>query len=144
MSTSFAADSVFSRVFDDSQVASIDFNPSWANGTGYFNSATRGKHAPSLTPGQMVKATDNNGRRIILIGTRFGNVVVFDRYAKASGEQVFVTNAPSSVTVKSLIERGAVSEEGMFTLLGCPGTTDNIGETIEAIAAEMEEFTVAA
>lgn len=58
----------------------ITYNPLWGNGTGYFDFAVNGKHAPKLKPGQQVSSMTDNNRRMIITGTSLGNVVVFQRY----------------------------------------------------------------
>jgi hypothetical protein len=87
----------FTRAFDGIE-ATVEFNPKWTNGTGYYNKAVDGDQAPSLTVGQIVKCATPapNNRRMILIGTQFGNVVLFDRFTNAE-RGVVVHNAPDEV-----------------------------------------------
>jgi hypothetical protein len=69
----------------------IDFNPEWTNGTGYLDHAAEGSHAPILKAGEMVKSIDEFGRKIIIVGTPVGNLVVFRRYTKEDG--IYTYNA---------------------------------------------------
>ena len=66
----------------DNIAVEVPFNPKWANGTGYMDHAVYGEHAPFVTPGTVVKSTDNHGRKIMIVGltNRLGNVVIFERY----------------------------------------------------------------
>ena len=129
---------IFNKAFNSDEIEDIPFNPEWCNGTGYFDWSVEGSEAPGLTIGQMVKSKDENGRRMILIGTRFGNVVVFDRFVKQEDDGVWVFNAPRSKTIKTLIDSSAVGERDMITLLGSWGDfTQNIGFEIEKIAKEL-------
>jgi len=129
---------IFTETFNNEAVVEIQFNPSWTNGTDYLDHAVEGEHAPVLRPGQMVKATDPRGRRIIIIGTRKGNVAVFDRYSGQSETGTWVTNAPRTPIFRSLLSGSAVGEAEMVTLVGSWGNIQqNIGYTIEEIAHEL-------
>ena len=121
---------IFQRVFSEIQ-SEVPFDASWANGTGYLDDAV----SYPLPPGEMVKTTDNYGRRVILIGTRFGTVVVFDRFKGQTDGGVYVSNRPRSTTIDSLMTGTAIGGGEMACVLGdfCP----NIGETIEGIYAEL-------
>ena len=66
----------------------IPFNPEWNNGTGYFDGAEMGPNAPLLHGGEVVRATDPKGRRILIMGTCLGNVVVFQHFSDR--DDVFV------------------------------------------------------
>ena len=129
---------IFTEIFNNEAVAEIQFNPSWTNGTGYLDHAVKGEHAPVLKPGQMVKATDPRGRRIIIIGTRRGNVLVFDRYSEQVEQGTWVTNSPRTPVFQSMLSGSAVGEAEMVTLLGSWGNIkQNIGYVIEQIAREL-------
>jgi hypothetical protein len=75
----------------------IDFNANWNNGTGYYDHAVDGEHAPKLALGQVVatKSPAKNNRRIILVGTPFGNAVMFERYS--DDDSVLTRNVPDQL-----------------------------------------------
>ena len=77
-----AATDALSYVIKVEKPKMIEFNPKWSNGTGYFDGAVSGKHAPVLEPGTIVQfvTPEPNKRRGLIISTIFGNVVVFERY----------------------------------------------------------------
>lgn len=113
----------------------IDFDPKWANGTGYYDYAVE---AVELKPGEMAKSFDaGTGRRIILIGTRFGSVVVFDRYTNQGEGGVYVTNEPANFVIKQFVPSGSIGEHSMYVLLGSWGIETNLGYTIEKMAKEL-------
>ena len=129
---------IFTEAFLSEEVPEISYNPSWANQTGYLDYAVEGDNAPVLVAGQMVKAIDPRGRRIIVIGTRKGNVVVFDRYSGQAEMGTWVTNAPRTPIFQTLLSGSAVGEAEMVTLVGSWGNIQqNIGYTIEEIAHEL-------
>lgn len=73
----------------------IEFNPLWANATGYYDNAVYGAHAPVLQFGEVKTCVDLKNRRLVLIGTSKGNeeptnIVLFDRYSDRNG--VIVSN----------------------------------------------------
>jgi len=120
----------------------IEYNAAWENGTGYLDHICSGAAAPALKPAEIVKTIDPNGRRIIVIGTRFGNVAVFDRYApRAGNSSTFVTNAPEGKKIfKFLLSGSAVGEHEMINLLGgWSDIDDNLGRKIEDIIAVLTE-----
>jgi hypothetical protein len=129
---------IFTEAFNNDEVPEITYNPNWANQTGYLDYAVKGDNAPVLAAGQMVKTRDPRGRRIILIGTRKGNVAVFDRYSGQTEMGTWVTNAPRTPIFQTLLSGSAVGEAEMVTLVGGWGNIQqNIGFTIEAIAHEL-------
>lgn len=122
--------SIFQRIFREIQTE-VPFDPSWANGTSYLDGAVD----YPLSPGEMVKTTDNYGRRVIMIGTRFGTVVVFDRYQGQTDGGVYVSNRPQSATIDALMTGTAIGGGEMACVLG--DFVPNIGETIEKIYVEL-------
>lgn len=57
----------------------VEFLPHWEMGSGSFDGAVFGPHAPILRPGQLVKGIDDRARHFVIIGTRLGNLVVYQR-----------------------------------------------------------------
>ena len=57
----------------------IDYDPKWANGTGYFDNACT---MVELKPGESARSKDDNGRLIYLVGTNNGTIVIFKRYSE--------------------------------------------------------------
>lgn len=62
----------------DEVTASISFDPAWHNGTGYFDHASK----VDLPVGSIYRSTDECGRRLLLIGTVQGTLVLFERYSQ--------------------------------------------------------------
>lgn len=81
----------------ESILSTIDFDPAWKNATGYLDAAVEADLG--LKPGALTKFVDDFGRRAIVIGTRFGNVVVFERYSPKGEERsnIWVHNSPTRV-----------------------------------------------
>ena len=74
----------------------LTFSEDWNNGTGYFDGAV----LVQLAPGQVAKSMcPKTERKLILVGTAVGTVVVFERY-KPNGNNSFVLtyNAPHALT----------------------------------------------
>lgn len=71
----------------------VPFNPSWANGTGYFDGILRDqKLLKSIAAGSLVKSVDPDGKRILIGMTANGPIVVFQRYVDNCA--VLVTHSP--------------------------------------------------
>lgn len=121
---------IFTEAFENLQKLEevIVFNPSWANGTGYFDGAVN----EPLQPGKIKATNDPSMRRLILIGTRFGTIVVFDRFSNQTDNGVFVTNAPNNSIIDLAVSGSSVGETEMLVLLGGWGMVkENIGTQIE-------------
>lgn len=86
----------------------IAFDPAWKNGTGYFDHAV--EKDLGLRDGDLGRSTDEHGRRIILIGTMFGNVVLFERFAPDQDED----GERSSFIVRNLPNHVRKLEGGAF------------------------------
>ena len=112
----------------------VPFDPSWANGTGYMDGAV---HFP-LSAGEVAKSVDPHGRRIILIGTRFGSVAVFDRFVDQTDGGTYVLNKPRGPVLGRLVTDTAIGGGEMVDILGDHGV-DNIGQTIEMLARELNK-----
>ena len=119
-----------------SNATKIAYDPNWANGTGYYDYAVTGEHAPHLEEGEVVACTSPspNNRKIVIIGTVFGNVVVFERYTDgASG--VFVSNVPDEVkALFRVLLRGSIEDDMMIELVG-DITVKNIGKKLQDLKA---------
>lgn len=131
---------VFNEAFNAIEEV-LEFNPKWANDTGYLDNAVDGEDAPRLEEGEVAKFIDGYGRRAIIIGTFYGNVVVFDRYKGQEDGGVYVTNTPSrTALIETIIPNGAVSEITMINILGGWGNLDdNVGNTIKMAHLQYEK-----
>lgn len=112
----------------------VPFDPSWSNGTGYLDGAI---HFP-LPTGELARSVDLHGRRIILIGTRFGTVAVFDRFVNQTDGGTYVLNKPASPVLDRIMTSTAIGGGEMMDILGGSGW-DNIGQTIEMLARELNK-----
>lgn len=119
----------------------IEYNPKWANGTGYFDHAVKGEHAPKLQPGEMVKAEvpAPNLRRIIIVGTRFGNVVVFERFSPDGGDRsnVIVANYPRILERAGIIKMNRWTADDILMYLDASFEMYNIGRRVEEFAEDV-------
>lgn len=110
----------------------VAFDANWTNGTGYYDHAVRGKNAPKLEEGQAVKSTDNLGRKMAIVGTSLGNVIVFERFADPDSE-VIVFNMPQYLKKLLHITQGDLDAATIESLLGAPGYYENIGKRLKLI-----------
>jgi hypothetical protein len=131
--------SVFSTAFSSIE-EEIPYKNEWENGTGYLDHVVEGKHAPMMPAGAIAKSMAPDGRRIIIVGTRFGNVAVFDRYIKQDATRgVFVTNSPEKSIFKMLLSGSSVGELEMVKIVGSWGDLDdNVGMKLEKIAEDFK------
>ena len=114
----------------------VQFDPSWSNDTGYYDGAVK---APVLV-GKWIWCHDRTTNRyLILIGTRFGTIAVFERYTHGSKTPVFVCNTPRKgyVVWQSAGLNSQLGERVLTHVLGdpeFPTIAPNIGMTIETMS----------
>ena len=115
----------------------VAYCPDWANGTGYLDGII--KADLGLRPGEVAKAVDTDDRRIIIIGTRYGNVALFERYSPTKTTLSFkvVGNYPlalRSFYAGSMGIGTALTDEGLEHLVDKAAPDKyNIGHAIEGL-----------
>lgn len=110
----------------------VEFSRDWHNGTGYFDGVT--KADLGLEPGQIAKsqADGEDLRRMIIIGSRFGNIVIFERYTPEDDDNeniVVVNNAPRKLS--RFVANTAISTEKFEQMVDIGIDGWNIGAFIE-------------
>lgn len=123
---------LFQKVFSNTEIETIPFNPKWSNGTGYFDHAVEGDEAPVLAPGRIVKSATPGGRKILIVGTPIGNVVIFQRYDDR--DDIYVMNTTTLIMHLGWFESGRLDIRQMSIALGDYGDClDNVGFKIKQI-----------
>lgn len=143
MATEATPDEVFKTKLDLIDTI-VEYNPKWENGTGYLDHAVIGDLAPRLVAGQEAKSFSPEGRSIILIGTHFGNVVVFKRNQSPTSK-IYVGNYPNEIKrfyVGSSVGT-SLDSESMTLLLGIDGagcSWNNVGAKIAELAEALDNL----
>jgi hypothetical protein len=76
-----AADQLFYSFFNNEQIPLVDFKPTWANGTGYFDGVCRDKElAATMRQGEIRKFVGGSARPALIVMTTKGPLVFFQRY----------------------------------------------------------------
>lgn len=72
-----AASAWFEKVYD--RVLKIEYNHNWATTDTLkaYQGAVHGRYAPNIAIGNVVRSESPMGRKLLLMGTELGNVVVF-------------------------------------------------------------------
>lgn len=98
---------MFQRAFD-STGARIAFSMDWKNGTGYLDGLVQAD--VGLRAGEVACAVDDFHRRVLVVGTPVGNIVVFERYSPAmvletkNGSAEYYTSRLTSDELKTALE----------------------------------------
>ncbi len=111
-------------------VTHVPYKPEWRQGD-YFNGAC----AEALTPGQIVTATVDgvDARRLLLIGTRAGTAVIFERYTPGT-DSAFVLVSNACMELRNVgLPSGSIDEVTLSRLVTSYKPEDNIGSRLEAI-----------
>lgn len=90
---------------------SIEFDMEWANGTGYFNGA-RDVEVPHGEIWTAV-APAPDSRRLVLIGTCVGTIVLFERYTP-DGDSPFVVVNNIPLPLRAAVENGSMNADQIF------------------------------
>lgn len=111
----------------------VEFKMDWKNGTGYFQC----DKVDRITEGDRAKCVDDHGRRMILIGTRVGTIVLFERHNTNTG--VIVANVPEDLA--SVFDlSGALTHEKIDFITGGRDGYMNINSRIEKMFKTVAEF----
>lgn len=123
----------------------VPYNPSWSNGSGNFDFAVYGEHAPKLGNGDFIKSATPSGRRVMIIGTRLGNVAIYDRFTQQQEGQtgahkaVFSFNATASLMTGGWFSRTWLDDYEMSIAVG-DGVEGNIGWRIEQLQSALKKM----
>lgn len=112
----------------------VEFKPEWNNGTGYMDGIVYDRF---LENGEVAKTTTENNRRVIIVGTRFGNCVFFERYTPTPETEnvVIVSNVPRRLT--NIITSGRLGYDE-FCRLASPHL--NIGKAVEVLFSDNTHY----
>lgn len=128
----------------DRTTRSIPYNPAWSNGGGQYDYAIYGEHAAKIPVGEMVRSSTNGGRRMLLIGTRLGNMIIYDRFTQQGPGQkdedraVFFYNAPTKMSIGAWFGRTYLDEFDMSIAVG-DEVEPHIGWRINQLWAAFKE-----
>lgn len=124
----------------------VPFDPSWANGTGYFNGAALDT-LPGVEVGEIVRSRANVGadkRRLLIVKTRFGNVVLFERYNAPDGVLTgpIVHHEPRLVKLMGVFDpaSGPLTLKEVIDALGDCNCNMNVALRIEQFFNAMRKF----
>jgi hypothetical protein len=130
---------VFTEVFNNISTF-IAFQRDWGNAADQFDGAVEGENL-HLRCGDIARSTDPFGRRIILIGTALGNVVVFDRDSGPDeGKTLFTINMPMELLTSGMVGYNrSLDKAGLRNILGDLKFLPNIGERLERLRKAFKE-----
>ena len=105
----------------------VEFNPSWKNGTGYLDNAVHDKSIEVAST-----TIDDFGRKVIIVPTPVGNVVVFERFS-GGDRGIIVSNAPRQVASlgAGLDLHSSLGDNELEFYLGTEWGTSHIGQRID-------------
>lgn len=135
---------VFTAVYDECTVE-LPFQKEWSNGKGYFSPAVESQCKPVLANGEVVKSITPGGRRLIFIGTRLGNICVYDRFTDQKVNEkncevaVFAFDCTTTFYkhdkdldwTYNWASTEAIDDTKMISLVGNIATSVNIGLRLE-------------
>jgi hypothetical protein len=128
---------VFWNAFYNSEFVKCDipFSEDWVQGS-YYDGGVDAK-LPELEIGEIGRsvAPGKNARRILFVKTRFGNVVLFERYTPGEEGELngpIVQNSPRRVHQSEMFRgQSALVMQDLIDALGDGWCNDNVGMRLE-------------
>lgn len=121
----------------------IPSHPSWYDKRVGCKEATTGPYAPEVPPGKIHSSLGDDGAKYVLIGTRFGNIVLFmssQQYGEFRDPRVKIY-LPHGVEELHLFYGSDVDNKIIRKLFGRPEIyQDNIHVTIERMFPGREVY----
>lgn len=114
-------------------VTVVDYDPSWANGTGYQNGFNQAQFPDGLDE---VVFVDNYGRFNYGINTPFGSMVMFQRYTT---ETLIVQNQSRTFSSLQLITEKVPTKENAEMLVGLHDFDVSIGKRFKRLLEKQVE-----
>lgn len=112
-------------------VRQVPFQKEWKHGS-YMNGACQYQLEPGFVVCSKAPAPDN--RRMLLIGTRCGTAVIFERFSPRYDENfVLVSNAPAAV--RFILPSGSIDEQVFCNVINSHKPTENMGSRLEVACA---------
>jgi hypothetical protein len=120
----------FNEVFDGPNNGSIEFDQNWVYGS-RFDYAVHGEHAPFIPSGMVFTSVDNQNRKLLIIGSPVGNIIVFELYSPIEGGEngglQYSVDLPKKISDIVGPHNILVDAETLFRILGTEkGAKDNI------------------
>jgi hypothetical protein len=137
------ADDIFNFVYETAR--EVPYKTEWLNGPG--DAVTDKELNAGMVPGDVVRSQSAKGRKILIVATRLGLFVLFQRYINDvrynKANRTFIYNTTKELKdLRFVRSSGRVSEDDMQVILGDrSGFVKNIGHHIEHIAQVIERST---
>lgn len=109
----------------------IPYDPKWEKPPGKYEGAVAGPYAPSVQVGRTLASIDERGLKYLFVGTRFGNVLVYEPFPNNDTDAVvYRIQLPSQVQRMQWFHGYQLSEELMLLAVG-HDRTPNVGVKLE-------------
>lgn len=119
---------LFQQVYESAPF--IEFDRSWSNGIGGYSN---GINSIITGNGGMKSTKTPGGKKVIIIGTRFGNVFIGEDRMTAEG-LVYAVSCDQVIQKTMLVPQAISDEVTMVEVIGDPfNAIRNVGERIEDI-----------
>ena len=100
----------FDKVYESTK-KKVPYDSKWENGTGYLNGLCN--EMLGLKIGEVAKTVDGAERKILMMGTPYGNIVIFQRYT--GKDYPIVCNESMGARKVMIATKSGVDEDGDTT-----------------------------
>ena len=108
---------LFQKLFNSDDVLFAPYKREWNNTTGYFDGIVEDKSAITGPIGTVVKFITENRRAALVIKSRWGNLVIFERYSDGENN-TFACNGPTELTQLFELTDGGINDLKMSLVFG--------------------------
>lgn len=111
----------------------VEYKAEWENGTGYLDNAVFDTTI-NFDENGYAKSVTAKGRKVVLVKTKFGNAVVFERYTDPDSS-IVVSNLPRKITSLLMISNNLQTQQ-VTDLVGNPKHSSiipNIGQRLDSL-----------
>ena len=127
---SYGNSSIFNNWYNSIK-EEIICHPTWM-AEDHFIHACEGMYVPILTHNQAVTSIDPLGRRLVILGTLLGNVVVYDKHPRQTSVSMNASKLLLSA-YSGILFRGNQNDEKLKLIIGTKALYPNIAEKIKYI-----------
>lgn len=119
----------------------IEFNAAWIGDLGHLDFIVDSPVAPKVIHGKIMRSDTPMGNRVLIIGTKVGNLAVYDFGDANETDKLFATSMSPALQQIFMLQQDVSTLEEMESILGNVLLVENVGVRIDNLlkAIKFEE-----
>lgn len=115
----------------------VDYDERWVAGLGRRPGVNPGTYMPTVAIGRTYAARDSSGLKYLMIGTRFGNVLVYEPSHGNEIDPIYKVWIPQGLEQLQWYNGSQLNDDTMRMTVGSD-TTVNVGVKLETLLPPVE------